>query len=542
MSVDVARVDGQVQDRHAVARLSRALSLRTRLSLLVAFIVAVVVGTAAFMELRLFTDTMESELMAAARITGRAVADDFELRGHVDGDPAEEDVLHQFLELNPAVRAITVMDVDQHGSRLLVSTSSVERRMALEVGRRAIASGDEQDDRQGPMRFVSVPFTGPDGPMGVVVTVSMAAVERVARKGRLLAVSVMLPAIVIVIVLLDWLARRLVHRRIGGIRNTMQRVKAGDLGARAEVERPDEIGAVVTGLNSMLSEMESLSDSLQTRVRDATAELRTRNAQVEEMYRRVFDLREALAKAEQLASVGQAAANVAHQVGTPLNLVSGYVQILLADSALDDRTRRRLEMMQRQIEQVTSAVRGLLDRARRTVQKEQIEPAALIERALEIAQPRLARSRVTLSVSAAPGLPRIEADVVQLELALLNLVTNAIDAMGDGGSLSVRLTPAGTGVRLEVADSGPGIPEPMLASIFEPWVTTKPFGRGTGLGLAIARSVIGAHGGTIAVANRPAGGAVFTVDLPGVTPAASAEPRPGGEPPRDDDSRRQGRS
>ena len=184
----------------------------------------------------------------------------------------------------------------------------------------------------------------------------------------------MLPAIVVVTVLLDWLARRLVHRRIGGIRDTMQRVAGGDLGARAVIERADEIGAIVTGLNSMLSEMEVLSDSLQTRVREATAELRSRNAEVEEMYQRVFDLREALAKAEQLAAVGQAAANVAHQVGTPLNLVSGYVQVLLSDPSLDTRTRRRLEMMQRQIEQVTGAVRGLLDRARRTVQRAQVEP------------------------------------------------------------------------------------------------------------------------------------------------------------------------
>ena len=219
----------------------------------------------------------------------------------------------------------------------------------------------------------------------------------------------------------------------------MRRVAEGDLRARAEVERPDEIGAIVSGLNNMLSEMEVLSDSLQTRVRDATAELRARNADVEEMYQRVFDLREALAKAEQLAAVGQAAANVAHQVGTPLNLVSGYVQMLLADASLDTRTRRRLEMMQRQIEQVTGAVRGLLDRARRTVQRIEVEPAALIDRVLEIAQPRLDRNHVTVQVQAEPDLPRIEADTVQLELALLNLVTNAIDAMVEGGTLT--LTP-----------------------------------------------------------------------------------------------------
>ena len=117
---------------------------------------------------------------------------------------------------------------------------------------------------------------------------------------------------------------------------------------------------------------------------------------------------------------------------------------------------------------------------------------------------------------------------MQLELALLNLVTNAIDAMVEGGRLTMSLSRASSdGIRLEVADSGPGVPDGLLPHIFEPWVTTKPFGRGTGLGLAIARGVVGAHGGTIAVSNRAAGGAVFTVDLPPAH-AARAEDRGSG--------------
>jgi signal transduction histidine kinase len=80
--------------------------------------------------------------------------------------------------------------------------------------------------------------------------------------------------------------------------------------------------------------------------------------------------------------------------------------------------------------------------------------------------------------------------------------------------LTLTLSRLEDGVRLEVADSGPGVPEALLPTIFEPWVTTKPYGRGTGLGLAIARGVIEAHGGTIGVSNRADGGAVFTVDLP----------------------------
>jgi two-component system, NtrC family, sensor kinase len=525
MTAPVEGLPASPQDRHAVAGLLRPLSLRARLSLLVGFIVAVVVSAAAFLELRMFERTLATELLDAARRTALAVADDLELRSRTPPDPDDgpSAALHQFLEVNPAVRAITVVDLDGDNARVVASTSSDERQVAISVARQAIASGDVVYSEADPLRFVGVPLTGPDGPMGVVVTVSMAAVNQVAQQGRLIAVLVAVPAVGIVTLLLDLLARRLVHRRIGAIRDTMRRVAGGEYGARAPVERDDEIGAMVTGLNSMLGEMQDLSESLQNRVREATAELRARNADMEEMYRRVFDLREALGRAEQMAAIGQTAANVAHQIGTPLNLISGYVQMLLADVPHDARTRRRLEMVQRQIGQVTEIVRGLLDRARRQSPTEMIEPARLVERVLEIAQPRLDRGKIAVTVNAPPALPRIEADTVQLELALLNLVTNAIDAMPSGGSLTMSLAPADNGIRLEVADSGPGVPDSLLPRIFEPWVTTKPAGRGTGLGLAIARDVITAHGGTITVENRQTGGAVFTLVLP-IGPPEEASP------------------
>src|SRR3954453_12016992 len=132
MNMEVASGPPAPQDRHAVARLLRPLSLRTRLSLLVGFIGAVVVGAAALVELRLFTTTMESELINTARITARAVADDFELRVHADSDAVEAGALHQFLEVNPAVRAISVVAGGQTAAPL-VSTSSDERRAAIDV-------------------------------------------------------------------------------------------------------------------------------------------------------------------------------------------------------------------------------------------------------------------------------------------------------------------------------------------------------------------------------------------------------------------------
>jgi signal transduction histidine kinase len=111
------------------------------------------------------------------------------------------------------------------------------------------------------------------------------------------------------------------------------------------------------------------------------------------------------------------------------------------------------------------------------------------------------------------GLPPIRADVTQLEMALLNLVTNALDAMPLGGTLSITATARPGAIRVEVADTGPGIPAEIREHLFGPWVTTKPPGQGTGLGLAIVRDVVRAHGGSVSASNQSTG-AVFVIDLP----------------------------
>jgi signal transduction histidine kinase len=98
-------------------------------------------------------------------------------------------------------------------------------------------------------------------------------------------------------------------------------------------------------------------------------------------------------------------------------------------------------------------------------------------------------------------------------MAFLNLVTNALDAMPNGGALSVFARPSAGGISVEVADTGPGIPADLVDRLFESWVTTKPAGQGTGLGLAIVRDVVRAHGGTVSASNQPAG-ALFVINFP----------------------------
>jgi signal transduction histidine kinase len=293
----------------------------------------------------------------------------------------------------------------------------------------------------------------------------------------------------------------------------MAQARRGDLSARANVPHDDELREVATGLNAMLAELEDLHRTLTERVASKTEELRERNAQLVRSYESVLQLRETAARAQELAAVGQTMANVAHQIGTPLNLASGHVQLLqreLTDPAL----QRRLTIVQDQIERVASAVRDLLQRARPRPDARLVDLAAMLNRIAEATRLRLSAARVTLASQVPDHLPPVTADETQLELAVLNLITNAVDAMPQGGTLTLAASTAGAHVRIEVTDTGSGIAPEILPHIFDPWITTKLAGEGTGLGLSITRDVVTRLGGTVTAANTPSHGAAFVIDLP----------------------------
>jgi signal transduction histidine kinase len=235
----------------------------------------------------------------------------------------------------------------------------------------------------------------------------------------------------------------------------------------------------------------------------------------------MYGLREALSRAEQMAALGQMAANVAHQIGTPLNLISGYVQMMKEEAQANSSALPRLQTVEAQIRKVTEAIRAMLDSARRPLlQRQPVNMAALVAQVCEVSRPALHAANVELRLDVQESLPSLMADPAQLELALFNLVSNSLDAMPEGGWLAISALKTTEGIRLAIADSGTGIPADVLPRVFEPWVTTKPAGRGTGLGLSITRDTIVSHGGTIDVSSEPGHGTVFTIDLP-VTPTAA---------------------
>ncbi len=504
------------QARPNVAKMRGPLSLRVRLALLVALSIAVVIGIEAYLEGRVFERAVEYDLFETARLTALAVADDYELRSEPVDPAAVVQDLHEFALAAPSLRTLSVITVQGDGAHVVASTSSEERPEAIAVGSQAVRENRTISGAGPPeMATVAVPVVKPGGyPAAAVATVSLASLQQFRTKGRRVTLWFTPAAILLLTLLVDALARRLIHHPIARIRDTMRRAGAGDFTARADVVREDEIGSVALGLNDMLERLQNFNVALQERVDEATAVLRVRNEELVDSYERGLLLREALARAEQLAAVGQMAASVAHQVGTPLNLISGYVQMMQQESASDPRNARRLEIVQEQIAKVASVVRTLLDHSRRPDAARPTQLGPLLSRVADVARPKLDAARISLSVDVAADLPPLTADAEELELAILNLVTNSLDAMPDGGSLHIEARRHGDRVRIVVTDTGRGIAPDLLPRIFDPWVTTKPAGRGTGLGLGITRDAIVRHGGTIAADSVPGRRTTFTIELP----------------------------
>lgn len=493
-------------------------SLRFRLGLSAALVVAVVVGWTTFLLTRIVGRTVEAEAVDAAAAIALGVSADL---GEHQALPTTEDLdglLGDYRKAVPAVRSISVAAPEAGPGAELTSTEVPPPPRALELGRESMARGELVTFADGPvgLHFVAVPLERQHRRYGaVVVAVHMDALRRVQGQSRTAAVVVAGAAILLLALALDLVSRRLVHRPLSAILATMERAAAGDLQARAPTGRADEIGSVAAGLNAMLERMAGFNDRLRAEVESATAGLRGANRELLEAARRLFAARRELARSQRLALAGQMAASVAHQIGTPLNVLSGHVQILRAELPPGAPAAERLRTVQEQIGRVTSIVQGLLDSTRRpALDLRPVAPGAFVQQLAELVRPALAGSRIELQLDVPAGLPAVPADQAQLEQALLNLVTNALDAMPGGGRLGLGARCDGEWLELTVEDSGAGIAPEDLPRVFEPLFTTKPPGRGTGLGLPIVHEIAAAHGGSVRLEHRPEGGTTAVVRLP----------------------------
>jgi PAS domain S-box-containing protein len=225
-------------------------------------------------------------------------------------------------------------------------------------------------------------------------------------------------------------------------------------------------------------------------------------------------LQEQLRKTERIAELGTLASGMAHEIGTPMNVILGRAEYLM-DRVKDEPVKRGLQTIVVQVERITRVMNQLLAFARRKApDRGPLALKAIIENSVEMFQERLARSRVLVEVTAEEACPNVLADTDQMSQVMINLIMNAVHAMPDGGTLRIGLAQEKDMVKLTVADTGHGIPQEALKKIFEPFFTTKEFGKGTGLGLTVVKGIIEEHQGLIAVESAPGGGTTFTILLP----------------------------
>ncbi len=225
-------------------------------------------------------------------------------------------------------------------------------------------------------------------------------------------------------------------------------------------------------------------------------------------------LEEQLRRTERIAELGTLASGMAHEIGTPMNVILGRAEYLM-QRVKEEPIKKGLQTIVAQVERITKVMNQLLTFARRrTPERRALNLQSTVEDNLEMFQERLARAQVTLETSFSEACPMVHADPDQMSQVLINLVMNAIHAMPDGGTLRIALSPGNGRVLLAVSDTGQGIPKDVIAKIFDPFFTTKEFGKGTGLGLTVVKGIIEEHQGSITVESEPDHGTTFTISLP----------------------------
>jgi two-component system, NtrC family, sensor histidine kinase HydH len=273
------------------------------------------------------------------------------------------------------------------------------------------------------------------------------------------------------------------------------------------------IGPVEVRSGADVEDIEESLNSLASRVSDVVQRLQSAE-------------RESL-RNDQLASLGQLAAGLAHELRNPLTAIRTLVEAARAGGPAAQLDGRDLEVVDEELTRLDSTLQSFLDYARPPkLERRSIDLRDVIDRTVLLVKPRAEQQSVKLDVEL-PTVPvRVNADPEQLRQVVLNLLLNALDALGSGGRIEVgaQENPAQRHATLMIADNGPGIPAALRDKLFEPFVSSKA--SGTGLGLTICRRIVENHGGTITVDNRPTGGAVFTIQLPAEVPTENSSTIP----------------
>jgi signal transduction histidine kinase len=302
---------------------------------------------------------------------------------------------------------------------------------------------------------------------------------------------------------------RFIGRPLKELMGKTRRIGAGDLSADLVLHGHDELSDLAVAMNRMCEQLSAAQE-------DIRKETEARIAALEQ-----------LRHAERLATIGRLSAGIAHELGTPLNVVTGRAKLIAAEDLEREAIIENSRIIREQVDRMTRIMRQLLDFARRrTAKRSPSDIRTTIHQVLDMLNATARKHGVTLELVESGDIPMIAIDHAQIQQVLTNLILNGIQAMPNGGRLELGIEverarpPARASgdkneyVAIHVRDEGVGISEENKKRIFEPFFTTKEVGKGTGLGLSIAHGIVEEHDGWIEVESKPGTGTCFTVYLP----------------------------
>jgi two-component system, NtrC family, sensor kinase len=518
------------------------MTIRTKIWL-IAVSVAVTVGVASWGRMFLTRNRIIKDAQASAEELAHDIAEDLK---SVEADADDRDLEEKLLGY-----------LNRH-SRIVRLDLYVYREASTPSSRIAAPRGDRPEiTRFAPFSRQPLGFTKLQGAVGaqehpielpvdlkgpwkatLVMKWTLGPVESILKTEEQISIIFAIGFVVVLTLVSGLITNKVIGKPLEVLAGAMRDVEKGDLSRRVPVDTVDEVGRLSQGFNRMLerlsqadAQIRAFNQRLAAEIEAATHDLSEKNATLAQLNRLLNDMRRDNASKVRLATLGQLAAQLAHEIGTPLSSVSGHVQLALLQRDLQPALRERLEVSAREVERISKIVRDYLDSTRPLEPERQpTQLPRLLEEAVELVRNAEPTQRAAVTCEVDPALGGVVTDPGLLRQIVVNLLANALDAVDGKGRVTVAARAVETDVLITVSDTGHGISPEDLRRIFEPFYTTKGRGKGTGLGLAICRQLTAALGGSISVQSQPGKGSTFYVRLPrdgapaGSSPN-SAEPR-----------------